>query len=140
MQDRGTDRAGQGAQQRDQQDGSFWQQLSTLGTDLFGSGSLSPTHQQQGSTSPLLTSKGILPETTTPTSDGQKEVLTAAAPPGPDLLAEAAVPFSAKQVDHQYSLSMFCALLRVTRTKHLSLLFPQVTCQTRLCIRIWNCH
>ncbi len=102
MQDRGSDRAGQGAQQRDPQDGSFWQQLSTLGTDLFGSGSLSPTHHHQPSSSPLLASKGALPETAS-MSDRQKEPLRAAAPPGQDLLSEAcALPISAQQVEQQY--------------------------------------
>lgn len=123
VQDRGSDRTGQGAQQRDQQDGSFWQQLSTLGTDLFGSGSLSPTHQQQPSSSPLLASKGALPESA-PTSDRQKEPLTAAAPPGLELLSEAALPISAQQVDYEYILGMFCALLRDSRAKHLNWLIP----------------
>ncbi|BDA50963.1 probable UPF0183 protein C16orf70 homolog at N-terminal half [Coccomyxa sp. Obi] len=95
-QDRGSDRAGQGVQQRDQQDGSFWQQLSTLGTDLFGSGSLSPTHQQQPSSSPLLASKDTLPENAT-TGDQKEPLAAAAATPGPDLLSEATLPVSAHQ-------------------------------------------
>lgn len=93
MQDRGNDRGGQRGQQKDQQDGSFWQQLSTLGTDLFGSGSLSPTHSQQAPNGPLPAGREAAPKA----GDGEQQNGLASGSTGP---LEDAPPSSTSQVTH----------------------------------------
>ncbi len=97
MQERGSDRAGQAGQQKDQQDGSFWTQLSTLGTDLFGSGSLSPPQQPQQPSDSPVPANDAGPETAS-LPICQKGTPTIPATPVPDLLSEDTALTSGLQV------------------------------------------